>query len=98
MSTTSSRQAWRFFSVIRRFLLEHARTIEIGLADDEAFEAVAIPLIAELARMFRVASATNAQADHDGFDDDNDDITIPNRLAVVVNPMRSKSNASLAGR
>jgi hypothetical protein len=88
-----------FLPVMRRFLLEHARTIETGLADYEAFEAVAIPLIAELARMFRVAGAVNAkQGDHYGFDDDDDnDITLPNRLAVVGKPGAFKIERVVGG-
>ncbi len=87
-----------FLPVMRRFLLEHARTVEAGLADYEAFEAVAIPLIAELARMFRVAGAVNAQADHYGFDEDDDnDITLPNRLAVVGKPGAFKIERVVGG-
>jgi len=69
-----------FLPVVRRFIIEHASDLRTGLEDYEAFESVAIPLLAELARVFRHAGAA---ASHDEFadlnDDDNDDITIPNR-------------------
>lgn len=65
-----------FMPVMRRFILEHARDTREGLDDYEAFEAVAIPLIAELARVFRHAGSGEGSADFD--DDDVDDITIPN--------------------
>lgn len=64
-----------FMPVMRRFILEHARDVREGLEDYETFEAVAIPLIADLARVFR-----HAGADHSSdFDDGEDDITMPNR-------------------
>ena len=64
-----------FMPVMRRFILEHARDTREGLDDYELFEGVAIPLIAELARVFRHAGA-DPGAD---FGDDEDDITLPNR-------------------
>jgi hypothetical protein len=65
-----------FLPVMRRFIIEHAKDIREGLDDYEAFEAVAIPLLAALVRVFR-----HAGADHSGIDDDDDadDITIPNK-------------------
>ena len=66
-----------FLPVMRRFIVEHAKDIRQGLDDYEAFESVAIPLLAELARVFR-----HAGVDHSGIssdDDDDDDITIPNQ-------------------
>ena len=75
-----------FLPVMRRFLLEHARTIQQGLLDYEYFEAVAIPLLSELARMFRVAAAANAEMFSSFDDDEDDDITLPNRLAAVGQP------------
>jgi hypothetical protein len=63
-----------FMPVMRRFILEHARDTREGLNDYEAFEAIAIPLIAELARVFRHAGVGDASID----DDDDDDITVPN--------------------
>ncbi len=91
-----------FLPVMRRFLLEHARSIEEGLADYETFEAVAIPLLAELARMFRIAAAENAEAfgaitsdDDDEFSDD--DITLPNRLADVGRPGAFKIERVVGG-
>lgn len=63
-----------FMPVMRRFILEHARDTREGLADYEAFEAAAIPLIADLARVFRHAGAEV----HDGADALGDDITLPN--------------------
>ncbi len=66
-----------FLPVMRRFIVEHARDLREGLDDYEAFEAVAIPLLAELARVFRHANVEHSGIDDD--DDDDDDITIPNK-------------------
>lgn len=66
-----------FMPVMRRFILEHAHDLREGIDDYELFEAVAIPLIAELARVFRHAGA-DPSSDF-GDDDDDDDITMPNR-------------------
>lgn len=71
-----------FLPVMRRFLVEHAPNIQQGLDDYETFEAVAIPLIAELARVFRHAGVDSGSADSFGDiseDEDEDDITIPNQ-------------------
>ena len=62
-----------FLPVIRQFLLEHARDVQSGLRDYEAFEAVAIPLMAEAATTFRRAAADFT----DIADDDSEEITAP---------------------
>jgi hypothetical protein len=71
-----------FMPVMRRFILEHARDTREGLADYEAFEAAAIPLIAELARVFRHAGADS----HDAADSLGDDITVPNAARTNARP------------
>lgn len=55
--------------VMRRFLVEQAPSVEQGLDDYEAFEAVAIPLLAQSVILFRSAG--------DEFDDA-DEATLPN--------------------
>jgi hypothetical protein len=62
-----------FLPVIRQFLIEHARDLPTGLKDYEAFEAVAIPMMAEAASTFRRAAANFV----DVADDDSDEITAP---------------------
>lgn len=59
-----------FMPVLRRFLVESAPTLEQGLADYEALEAVALPMMANAATLFEEAATE--------FDDD-DDITLPNQ-------------------
>ena len=69
-----------FLPVMRRFLVESGPTVREGLEDYEAFEALAIPLIAETARIFKNASRdVFVGLGDDDDDDDNDDITIPNQ-------------------
>ncbi len=58
-----------FMPVLRRFLVESAPTVEQGLADYEALEAVALPLLANAASLFEAAGAE--------FDEDDEDITVP---------------------
>lgn len=61
-----------FMPVLRRFLVETAPDTASGLADYEALEAVSIPLMANAAKLFN-------EAGDDGFDDDDEDITLPNQ-------------------
>jgi hypothetical protein len=58
-----------FMPVLRRFLIESAPDVAEGLADYEALESVAIPLMANAATLFTDASD----------DDDDEDITQPNQ-------------------
>lgn len=72
-----------FLPVLRRFLVEQAPSVQVGLNDYETFEAVAIPILAELARMFRYAGVEGSPVDSEfgdiSDDEDEDDITMPNR-------------------
>lgn len=63
-----------FLPVMRRFLIEQATDLQSGLRDYEAFEAVAIPLLAEAALSFRRAAAANHATIQD---EDDDEITAP---------------------
>jgi hypothetical protein len=63
-----------FLPVIRQFLLEHSQDVQSGLRDYEAFEATAIPLMAEAATTFRRAGAGFADI---ADDDDDDEVTAP---------------------
>ncbi len=72
-----------FLPVCRRFILDHARTLEEGIEDYEAFEAIGIPLLSELARVFRHAGKNDVRgAPYASISDDDDlgedDITVPN--------------------
>lgn len=64
-----------FLPVLRRFLIESAASLEEGLADYEALEAVAIPLMATSAAAFEQAAVG---------DDDDEDITIPNQKRATL--------------
>jgi hypothetical protein len=69
-----------FLPIIRQFLLEHARDLPTGLREYEAFEAAAIPVMAEAATSFRRAMAGHETI---GDDDLEDEITTPTHRAVV---------------
>jgi hypothetical protein len=70
-----------FLPVMRQFLLEHARDLHTGLRDYEAFESVAIPLMAEAANAFRRTGATQNRT---FGEDDDDEITAPMGRPVEV--------------
>lgn len=72
-----------FLPVLRRFLVESAPTIAEGLADFEALEAVALPIMANAAVIF--------SASGEEHDEDDDDITLPN----ARRPMLSRSGFSI---
>lgn len=63
-----------FLPVLRRFIVENARTTDEGLDDYEAFEAVALPLIGRAATIFLEAT---------------EDPTMPNQLRPAPAPARS---------
>jgi hypothetical protein len=71
-----------FLPVLRQFLIEQRGDIARGMKDYEAFEAVALPMIAEASMIFRQVSTE--------FDDDDDgEVTVPkgrptgrNRFAI----------------
>ena len=62
-----------FLPVLRRFLVEHAPSVQQGLDDYETFEAIAIPVLAESVVLFREAGSDDL-----ANDDDEDDPTVPN--------------------
>jgi hypothetical protein len=62
-----------FLPVMRQFLVEHSQDRAAGMRAYEEFEAIAIPVIAETATMFRQVTTD--------FDDDDADITKPDGRA-----------------
>ncbi len=60
-----------FLPVVRRFVIEHATSLDVGLADYELFEAVALPVIGRAANLFL---------------DANEEPTIPSGGFVALKP------------
>jgi hypothetical protein len=73
-----------FLPVIRQFLVEHHQDAARGLRDYEAFEAVAIPMIAEMGAVFRQVSTEFS-------DDDDVEVTTPSGRTAARQRFRIES-------
>ena len=69
-----------FLPVLRRFIVEHARTVDEGLDDYETFESIALPFIGRAATIFLEAT---------------EDPTMPNQLRPQPPARQSQTTSGL---
>jgi hypothetical protein len=73
-----------FMPVLRRFLMDHSKTMDEAMADFDSFEAVAIPLLSRMMSLFRTSTDITSPGDNTLFTiqnvegDDDDELTAYN--------------------